>query len=118
MAHGTHAGKSREAETPYKHPVVGAAIDAINADSLERFLQVFGPSPSVNDSGREFRGLAKIKEWASSETFGVDGHFYGEEVGGDGPVVVRGRFESKGHTGPSIMTFKLSGEKVVRLEIR
>jgi len=113
-----NASRSGGAETLRRQSVVDAAIRAINADSLERFLQVLGPIPSVNDSGREFRGLARIREWASRETFGVGGHLYVEEVSGDGPIVVRGRFESKSYAGPTLMTFKLSGEKVARLEIR
>jgi len=51
---------------------VEAYIRAINARDAAAFQSSFAPDAVVKDIGREFRGIAAIKEWAEREIFAVN----------------------------------------------
>src|SRR5258707_10642866 len=47
-------------------------IRAINAPDSDALLDSFARDAVVKDVGREFRGIAAIKEWANREIFAVN----------------------------------------------
>ncbi|MGH8612683.1 MAG: nuclear transport factor 2 family protein [Gammaproteobacteria bacterium] len=76
-------------------PPVATFIRAVNDHDADAFLSTFTKDAVVTDVGREFRGLAAIKEWSDREIFDVN-------VILDVVVVA----ECDGHT---VVTFKVDG---------
>src|SRR5438105_8862246 len=100
-------------------------IHAINDHDSQAFLACFSNDAVVNDVGREFRGIAAIKEWSDREIFAVEVTFEVINVAErDGQIIVTGKvdgtFDKTGLPDPLLIShyFTLDGEKIVRLICR
>ena len=50
-------------------PTAAAYVRAINDHDAAAFVALFAEAAVVDDAGREFRGVAAIKEWSDREVF-------------------------------------------------
>ena len=100
-------------------------IRAINAGDAAALQSSFAHDAVVKDVGREFRGIAAIKEWASQEIFAVNVTLdVIEAVEGDGQTIVTvkidGTFDRTGLPDPLLMDhcFTVAGDKIASLTCR
>ena len=106
-------------------PAIAAAyVRTINAHDRAGFIALFADGAIVDDAGREFRGLAAIKDWAESDIFAVNVTLDVLGVGQrDGAVVlttkVEGNFDRTGLPDPVVIEQHIVGEqKIQRLTCR
>ena len=97
-------------------------IQAINAHDANTLLSSFAQDAVVKDVGREFRGLAAIKEWANREIFAVKVTLdVTQAVERDGQTIVTvkidGTFDRSGLPDPLLMDhcFTVAGDKIKAL---
>jgi len=94
-------------------------IRAINAHDADALQSSFAHDANVKDVGREFRGVAAIKEWANREIFAVNVTLdVMEAVERDGQTIVTvkiaGTFDRIGLPDPLLMEhcFTVAGDKI------
>jgi SnoaL-like domain len=102
-----------------------AYIRSINDGDAAAFITLFGDGAVVNDVGREFRGLAAIKEWSDREIFAPQVTLEViDVVEHDGETVVAtkvdGNFDRNGLPDPVIINHHITvqGGKIVGLTCR
>ena len=100
-------------------------VNAINAGDAEGLQSSFADDAVVRDVGREFRGLAAIKEWAAQEIFAVNVTLEVlDAVERDGETIVTvkvdGTFDRTGLPDPLVMhhSFTVGGDKIAALSCR
>jgi hypothetical protein len=100
-------------------------IRAINARDADTLQSCFAHDAVVKDVGREFRGVAAIKEWADREIFAVNVTLdVMEVVERDGQTIVTvkidGTFDRTGLPDPLLMDhcFTIAGGKIAALTCR
>jgi hypothetical protein len=100
-------------------------IHAINAGDATALQSSFADDAVVKDVGREFRGLAAIKEWAAREIFAVNVTLEViDAVERDGQTIVTvkidGTFDRTGLPDPLLMDhcFTVAGDKIAALSCR
>ena len=99
-------------------------VRAINDHDAEGFGGLFAADALVDDAGREFRGLAAIKAWATSDIFDVNVTLEVLDVAQrDGAVVlttkVDGDFDRTGLPDPVVIEQHIVGaQKIERLTCR
>ena len=100
-------------------------IRAINAGDVDPLMSGFAQDAVVKDVGREFRGLAAIKQWADHEIFAVNVSLdVVELVERDGQIIVTvkidGTFDRTGLPDPLLMDhcFTIAGDKIATLTCR
>ena len=98
---------------------------AINTGDAEALLSSFATDAVVKDIGREFRGLAAIKEWANREIFAVNVSLdVMEAVERDGQTVatvkIDGMFDRTGLPDLLLMhqCFTVASDKITALTCR
>jgi ketosteroid isomerase-like protein len=103
-------------------PPVEAYIRAVNACDADTLQSCFTHNAVVKDVGREFRGIAAIKEWADREIFAVNVTLEViEVVERDGQTIVTvkidGTFDRTGLPDPLVMDlcFTIAGGKIAAL---
>jgi SnoaL-like domain len=102
-----------------------AYVRSINDGDAAAFITLFGDSAVVNDVGREFRGLAAIKEWSDREIFAPQVTLEViDVVERDSETVVTtkvdGNFDRNGLPNPVIINHHITvqGGKIVGLTCR
>jgi hypothetical protein len=100
-------------------------VQAINAGDAAALQSSFADHAVVKDVGREFRGIAAIKEWASQEIFAVNVVLEViDAVESDGRITLKvkidGTFDRTGLPDPLLMEhcFTLADDKIVTLNCR
>ena len=100
-------------------------VRAINAHDTASLLSTFAPDAVVKDVGREFRGIAAIKEWANREIFAVNVTLdVMDAVERDAQTIVTvkidGTFDRTGLPDPLLMDhcFTVAGDKITALTCR
>ena len=100
-------------------------IRAVNARDADALQSIFSHDAVVKDVGREFRGIAAIKEWADHEIFAVNVRLdVMEVIERDGQTIVTvkidGTFDRTGLPDPLLMDhcFTIAGGKIVALTCR
>ena len=100
-------------------------IRAINARDADAFQSSFAHDAVVKDVGREFRGVAAIKEWGDREIFAVNVTLEVMKVverKGQTIVTVKidGSFDRTGLPDPLVMDlcFTIAGGKIAALTCR
>ena len=100
-------------------------IRAINARDADAFQSSFAQDAVVKDVGRDFRGIAAIKEWAHHEIFAVNVTLeLVDAVERDGQTIVTvkidGTFDRTGLPDPLLMDhcFTVAGDKIAALTCR
>jgi hypothetical protein len=102
-----------------------AYVQSINDGDAPAFIALFADAAVVNDVGREFRGLAAIKEWSDREIFAPQVTLEViDAVERDGESVVTtkvdGNFDRTGLPDPVIINhhIRAAGRKIVGLTCR
>ncbi len=105
-------------------PAITAYIHATNEHDGAAFLASFTPDAVVQDTGRQFNGLAEIEAWSSKEVIGdrvtLDVVAVAER---DGQTVVTtqvdGNFDKTGLPNPLYLDHHITvlGDKIARLTI-
>jgi hypothetical protein len=106
-------------------PLAESYVRATNEHDAAAFLGLFADDAVVDDGGREFRGLAAIKEWSDREIFAarVTLEVLGAAVR-DGETAITtkvdGNFDRTGLPDPVIIIHrvKAEGDKMVGLTCR
>src|SRR5260221_2804440 len=100
-------------------------LRSINGGDAEALQSSFAQDAVVKDIGREFRGLAAIKEWANREIFAVNVTLdVVNVVERDGQITVTvmidGTFDRTGLPDPLLMDhcFTVAGDKIAALTCR
>ncbi len=100
-------------------------IRAINAGDTAAFLSSFAQDAVVKDVGREFRGIAAIKQWGEREIFAVNVTLDVTEVAERDrqtivTVKIDGTFDRTGLPDPLLMDhyFTISSDKIAALSCR
>lgn len=100
-------------------------VRAINAHDAAALQSSFASDAVVKDVGREFRGIAAIKEWANREIFAVNVTLdVMDAVERDGQTIVTvkvdGTFDRTGLPDPLLMDhcFTVAGDRIVALSCR
>ena len=104
---------------------IETCVRAINAHNAAALQSSFASDAVVKDVGREFRGVAAIKEWANREIFAVNVTLDVMEIlerGGQTIVTVKidGTFDRTGLPDPLLMDhcFMVAGDKISALTCR
>ena len=104
---------------------IATYVRAINAHDAAALLSTFASDALVKDVGREFRGIAAIKEWANREIFAVKVTLdVREAVEREGQLIVTvkidGTFDRTGLPDPLLMDhcFRVAGDKIKALSCR
>ncbi len=106
-------------------PIPTAYVQSVNDQNAAGFMALFADDAAVNDAGREFHGLAAIKDWSDREIFaaqvslevlGVADH-EGETIV---TTKVDGNFDRTGLPDPVLIDhhMKSSNGKIVELSCR
>ena len=98
---------------------VARALDAANANDIDKFLACFTPDGLVDDWGREFHGPDEIRGWSDREFIGV--HVSLDVTGveqHDDATTITATVGGDGFNGPSHFTFEVDGDRVARMTIR
>jgi hypothetical protein len=105
--------------TDIPHPVA-RLLDATSRHDSDGFLACFTGDGVLDDWGRQFAGVAAIKNWSDREFIGVNVALDVREtqVGPDGDVTIRADVGGDGFNGPSHFTFRLRDDLVSRMTIR
>ena len=106
-------------------PVTDAYIRTVNSHDAAAYQALFSHDAVVNDGGREFVGLAAIKQWSASDIFDAQVTLEVlDETEQDGGAVITtkvdGNFDRTGLPDPVIIVHRLSIEngKIARLTCR
>ena len=106
-------------------PVTDAYIRTVNNHDAAAYQALFSEDAVVDDAGREFVGLAAIKQWSASDIFAPLVTFEVlDEVEQAGEAVITtkvdGNFDRTGLPDPVIIVHRLSidGGKITRLTCR
>jgi hypothetical protein len=104
---------------------VGAYIRAVNNHDAAAFIAVFADGAVVDDVGREFRGLAAIREWGKREIFDAQVTLDVIDLAErDGDTIVTskvdGNFDRSGLPDPVIINHRITVEddSIARLTCR
>src|SRR6185295_19808556 len=111
--------------TTQLRPAANAYVQSVNDHDATAFMALFSEESVVNDNHREFRGIAKVKEWSDREVFAprVTLEVIGVADSGGETVVttkVDGNFDRTGLPDPVIIDhhIKSQGGKIVGLTCR
>jgi hypothetical protein len=105
--------------TQQTHPVVQALLDGVNNGDIDAFLECFTEDGVVDDWGREFHGMARIRAWSDAELIGARATIGVRNVEQrNGEILVTARVSGTGFNGPSHFSFRIRGDRVSRMTIR
>jgi hypothetical protein len=100
-----------------RSPLVCRAIEAINQENFDEFLELFALDATVVDKST-YVGYDAIAAWARRETFGVHVRFHVARERNEKGTIVEGSVESVGgYSGPATFTFTVQGNTIERLVI-
>lgn len=98
---------------------VASFIRTVNAHDDAGFLDAFTAYGAVDDWGRDFTGRAAITAWSDREFIGSQGTLTPEEVSVAGDeITVVGDWRSNHANGRSRFTFRVAGDRIVKMTIR
>ena len=106
-------------------PAAVSYVQSINDHDAAAFIALFADSAAVNDAGREFRGLAAIKDWSVRDIFTPLVTLEVLGVVDDGAAIVvttrvEGNFDRTGLPDPVIIDhyIRTSGGRIIELTCR
>src|SRR5215217_3895220 len=103
---------------PDLEPPIRAMLDATNRGDSDAFLAAFADDAVLVDWGREFRGREQIAGWDRNENIGVQSRIEPTSVERSGDAVKVGvDVRGNGYNGGGAFTFRLAGDRIVRMEI-
>ncbi|MBQ1092809.1 nuclear transport factor 2 family protein [Streptomyces sp. B93] len=94
-------------------------FDSLDNGDDDGLLALFsGGDVRFIDAGREFVGIAAIRDFNDREMIGVNGHFTAGRVErSTNTFTVFGQYRSDRYTGPARFSFVLDGEKLIEVNI-
>jgi hypothetical protein len=105
--------------------VAAAYVRATNDHDAAAFIACFSENAVVNDGGREFRGIAAIKDWSDHEIMDAQVTLDVLDVApSDGEVTITtkvdGNFDRTGLPDPVIISHQITvaGDKIIELTCR
>lgn len=95
------------------------AILAANDLDTDRFVACFGAAGEVDDHGTLYRGRREIRRWSDRRFIGAGVILsdFGVVTEPDGRIAVHAQLGGHGITGPTTLTFTLSGPHISLLRI-
>ena len=100
-----------------RSPLVRRAIEAINKEHFDEFMELFAPDATVVDES-SYVGYDAIAAWARRETFGAHVRFHLARERNEKGTILEGNVVSiGGYSGPATFTFTIQGDRIERLVI-